>query len=130
MSKARNITAEFRQRSLRDYGVLMLSAPDACAMIRRAEREGVKILGIDSFTLPGDSIQPSAEHGVDFSSRGYYSDEDWSIAVRFIETRASLGLVFEVVLGDPIAVGKLPNQSTDPTFSSGTPGAGHQARHP
>jgi len=24
----------------------------------------------------------------------------------------------------------VPNQSTDPTFSSGTPGAGHQSRHP
>jgi len=26
--------------------------------------------------------------------------------------------------------GKGPNQSTDPTFSSGTSGAGHQSRHP
>jgi hypothetical protein len=130
MSKARYITAEFKQRSLRNCGVLVLSADDACAMIRRAEREGVKVLGIDSFTLPGDSIQPSMEHSVDYSSRGYYSDSDWDNAVTFVESKAALGFVFEVVLGDPIAIGVLPNQSTDPTFSSGTPGAEHQPRHP
>ncbi len=130
MSKARYITAEFKQRSLRNYGVLVLSAADACAMVRRAESEGVKILGIDSFTLPGDSIQPSMEHSVDYSSRGYYSDSDWNAAVTFIETKAQLGLFFEVVLGDPITVGKVPNQSTDPTLTSGTPLAGPESRHP
>jgi len=36
----------------------------------------------------------------------------------------------EMALGIRLARFAAPNQSTDPTFSSGTPGAGHQSRHP
>jgi hypothetical protein len=132
MSKALYITAAFRNRSLENYGVVVLSGIDACAMIRRAEQEGVRVLGIDSFLIRSGTIQPFMEHSVDYSSRGHYSESDWDAAVAFIESKIPLGFAFEVVLGDAITVDDLPNQlrSPDPTLSSGTSTAGQQARDP
>ena len=39
---------------------------------------------------------------------------------------ASTGLIVSLIERKS---GRMPNQSTDPTLSSGTPGAGHQSRH-
>ena len=39
-------------------------------------------------------------------------------------------LVFRLFCGFRKRSLQMPNQSTDPTFSSGTPGARHQSRHP
>jgi hypothetical protein len=40
---------------------------------------------------------------------------------------ASTGLIISLIERKN---GRVPNQSTDPTLASGTPGAGHRSRHP
>src|SRR5256885_185745 len=106
MKKARDIVAEFQAKTQRHYGVLVLSAEDARAMILRAEEEKIRVLGIDAFILRGDSIQPEMEHSVDYSERSTVSDSDWSDAVAFIQKKAPLGFAFEVVLGDQVVIPK------------------------
>ena len=124
MGNALYITAEFRKRSLENYGVVVLSGLDACAMVRRAQQDGVRVLGIDSFLIRNGAIQPFMEHSVDYSIRGFYADSDWDTAVTFIESKVSLGFVFEVVLGDAVVIDKMPNHLPDPTSPSVTPPAG------
>jgi hypothetical protein len=124
MSDALQIQAEFRKRSVRNYGVMTLSASDACEMIGRAKHENVRVLGIDSFVIRGVSIQPFMEHSIDYSARGFFSESDWDDAIAFIQGKASLGLVFEVVLGDSVPIGNVPNHLPDPTSPSVTPAAG------
>jgi hypothetical protein len=41
-----------------------------------------------------------------------------------------VGILKRIFLGHDLFTVEVANQSTDPTFSSGTPGAGHQPRHP
>ncbi len=118
MSKARCIEAEFRTPENMRYGVLTLSAADAYAMIQRAAREKVRVLGIDSVLIRDGSIQPQMEHSVDYSARSFFSDSDWDDAVAFIQKKAPLGFVFEVVLGDDVPLQKMPNQSPEPTRSA------------
>jgi hypothetical protein len=102
--KVREIIAEFQPKTLRDYGVLVLTAEDAYRMVRRAEEEKVRVLGIDAFTLSGGSIQPSMEHSIDYSVRSTVSESDWNEAATFIQKKALLGFHFEVVLGDEVLV--------------------------
>ena len=128
MSTAQDIEAEFRPKSKRGYGIIMLSADDACAMIRRAQREKVRVLGIDAFLIRGETVQPFMEHSNDYSTRGYYLDSDWDDAVAFIGSKMPLGFVFEVVLDKGILSGPQPNQSSEPTLSSVTPPAGQESR--
>jgi hypothetical protein len=45
MSKALYIQAEFRHRSIQNYGVMAFPATDAFTLIRRACHEGGKVLG-------------------------------------------------------------------------------------
>lgn len=106
MSKARYLEAEFRTPQNTRGGLLVLSADEACRLIARAEEEKIRVLGIDSFVLKGGNTQPVIEHSVDYSVRSFVTDSDWRTATEFIKERASLGLHFEVVLGDVITIQK------------------------
>jgi hypothetical protein len=130
MTRSEIINLEFRGRTLRPYGITILTPSDAVAMIRRAERDGVGILGIDGFILhPDGGTQPSMEHSCDYSVYGHPTESVWSDAVAFVEKNAAFGLTFEIVLDGGIPSEKTPNQSSDPAFASGTSRAGHEPRH-
>jgi hypothetical protein len=92
-------------------------------MIRRAKKGNVRVLGVDSFRIRGGTIQPSMEHSVDYTYGGrLHSDADWDAALSFVESKATHGFVFEVVLGDVISIGMMPNQhlsTTDQAKSGG-----------
>lgn len=104
VKKALEITEQYRPYSLRNYGVIVLPAGKAIEMINEARENGVLILGIDGFFLKGNTIRPSLEHSIDYSTRGYFSQGDWAAAVDFVRLKSPLGLDFEVVLGDGIDV--------------------------
>ena len=106
MSKAQYLAAEFRTPMNTHGGILMLTAEEACRLVRRAEEEKIRVLGIDSFILKDESTQPVLEHSIDYSARGFVSDSNWQTAATFIKERASLGFHFEIVLGDAITIQK------------------------
>jgi hypothetical protein len=131
MTRAEVINLEFGERTLRPYGITILTPADAFSMIQRAEQDGVGILGIDAFFLhPGGGTQPSMEHSCDYSAHGHPTNSVWRDAEAFIEKNAPFGLTFEIVLDWRTDAAKMPNQSTDPTLSSGTPPARQESRHP
>jgi hypothetical protein len=84
------IEQRFADRFLKYGGVLLLSKDDALQMVIACQAEGVRILGIDGFYLRGDTLQPSLEDSVDFSSteqQASYLDSSFSNPVDFLRTR-------------------------------------------
>lgn len=57
----------FKDRALIKGGLMLFSKNDAVQFIRECHKQKIKILGIDSFRLIGDKIQPSLENSIDFS---------------------------------------------------------------
>lgn len=101
---ADDLEAEFRSRAASDAGgLLLLTADDAVAMVRRAKEESLRILGIDGiFVRPHETVSP-IEHIADFSAATRRGDGCWAQAEGFIRGRDSLGLVFEVTVGKHLA---------------------------
>jgi len=129
MTRSEIIDLEYRERTLRPYGITILTPSDALSMIRRAERDGVGILGIDAFFLhPDGGTQPSMEHSCDYSADGHPSDSVWRDAISFVEKNAQLGLKFEIVLTRGADSDKVPNQLSEPTLASGTAPAKQEPR--
>lgn len=94
-----DLESEFAARGVPySGGLLLLSAGDAIAFVRRACQERLPILGIDGmFVSPTETVSP-LDHIGDFSSTVGSDDGNWTIAESFISDRHNLGMVFEVVL--------------------------------
>jgi hypothetical protein len=76
-------------------GNLMFFYPnEAILFINKCKSQNRKILGIDAFKITETSTQPVSEHSIDFS---FKEADNWSESIKFIEERAKLGLVFEVI---------------------------------
>jgi hypothetical protein len=92
---------EFAHRGTLRGAILLLEAHAAKDFVKRCREEGVRILGVDSFTLDraADTIQPSNEHSVDYSARieepGF---DSWAESLKFLADKEGLGFVFEVTL--------------------------------
>lgn len=97
-----DLQREFTRRAVERGGILMLAPADACALVERARRERIPVLGIDGFRLGSESTQPDLAHSIDFSSAPFRADP-WSAAAAFLEERIQSGLHFEVVLAAPAA---------------------------
>jgi len=76
-------------------GGLDLYAPDAAvALLKAAEKEGIRVLGIDGFYIGENTTRPSLENSVDLSDSG----DSVRDALNFLGERQNSGLYFEVVL--------------------------------
>lgn len=65
-------------------------------MVDRSRELGVGVLGVDGFWITDDTTQPDLGHSVDLGSgRGR-----WDEAATLIRERATLGLMFEVIVDD------------------------------
>ncbi len=104
MSKALYLENEFSTRAIDRYGITLFEPSDAKELIQEAERRKIRILGIDSFKIENETIQPQMEHSIDYSSRNYFSEDDWSASIQFIRSKESTGLLFEITLGDVIDI--------------------------
>ena len=100
--KAKMLESEFRARSMPSSGnnLLLLEPSDAIALVRRAADEGVPILGIDGFLVTSASTKSPVEHLADFSKAIAKGHGCWQQAEDFIRERTTIGLVFELTLGD------------------------------
>jgi hypothetical protein len=106
MSMNRNqLESEFVSRAVPHSGGLLLLTPDdALALVRRASEERLPILGIDGmFVSEGETLSP-LEYIADFSVAVAQGDGSWSAAKAFVLAHQMLGLVFEVVLGERVAM--------------------------
>ena len=93
---------EFKDRVILHRELFLFRANDAIDFIGRCHELGRPILGIDSFRLSGESIQPFMEYSVDYSSVAWSmthsgSEDIWQEAETFIRSHSELELVFEIV---------------------------------
>jgi hypothetical protein len=78
-------------------GIILISKFDALDLVRQCKQDSIEILGIDGFYLKGDSIQPSLENSIDFSSGSQVSDTDvYNQSLDFISKREN-ELFFEII---------------------------------
>jgi hypothetical protein len=92
-----DLEREFESRDTRRGGTLILPAPDALALIQRARREHVPVLGLDAFRLTPSTTQPDLANSIDFSGASCRTNP-WAEAEAFLEERLASGLEFEVIL--------------------------------
>lgn len=88
---------EFEARGTRRGGTLILPAPDALALIQRARKERVPVLGLDAFRLTVSTTQPDLANSIDFSGASCRTNP-WAEAEAFLEERLAGDLAFEVIL--------------------------------
>ena len=99
------LEAEFADRAVRPFtapGILMLPPDAALEFIGRAQAAGLPVLGVDGFLLDGERTMSPLEHLANYSDAAKRADGSWDAARSFIGSRRGSGLVFEVVLGDPL----------------------------
>ncbi len=61
------VEMQFADKALRRGGMLLFRKMDALNFVQACKKQGVDILGIDSFIITDTTTQPSLEHSVDFS---------------------------------------------------------------
>jgi hypothetical protein len=94
-----SIAAEFKPRGIVRGGTLFLEARAALAMVARAHDLAVPILGVDGFWVTEHTTQPDMGHSVDLGG----GESSWRAARAFIQSRADMGLMFEVVADEDTA---------------------------
>jgi hypothetical protein len=98
--KAELLEKEFAERRVPDGEGLVLRPPDALALVDRAAEEGVPILSVDGMYVSPPAAESPLENLADFSSAVAEGHGCWEAADAFIRARSTLGLVFELTLGD------------------------------
>lgn len=76
----------FKDKAVIKGGLMLFSKDDAVQLVLGCKKENIKILGIDSFRIVGDKIQPSLEDSIDLSKIN--ETENYAKAADFIENRS------------------------------------------
>ncbi|NLR82479.1 hypothetical protein [Chitinophaga eiseniae] len=85
----------FAERALERGGLYLYSRNDAMECILACQAEKIHLLGIDGFRLTADTIQPSMNDSVDFSS-SFFEGDIYEYALASLEKRPE-ELFFEIV---------------------------------
>ncbi len=80
-------------------GWFIYSKTDAIEFVSACEQQSIVILGIDGFFLGKDTVQPSLEDSVDYSSSNTSVENIYELAIDFIKKRDNK-LFFQIVCSD------------------------------
>ena len=79
-------------------GWFIYSKKDAIEFVKECEKEAIEIIGIDAFYIRGEnSVQPSLENSIDFSSGKFKASKDLYSDARVFLSDKDDGLFFEVI---------------------------------
>ena len=92
----KDIDYKFKDRVIIHSGIALFTKSDAIDFINECEIRHIEILGIDAFYLSTDTIEPSMDNSIDFSSSEASNFHDYSLAKKFLQSRSD-SLFFEVV---------------------------------
>jgi len=103
MKTGTEIEREFAERGVKRGGLLLLPASEALAMIAKCREAGLRVLGVDGFSINVDSTQPLMEHSVDLSRDNVLASATGEVdgcqaASDFIAARSGKNLYFEVTI--------------------------------
>lgn len=92
------IEKESLEKAIRRNNLFLYNKEDALAVIERCKQYHIWILGIDSFVIRGDYIQPFLEYSSDYSNL-VKNNNVWKIASNFIADmiKKNSELIFEIV---------------------------------
>jgi len=92
------IEKEFLEKAILRNNLFLYNKEDALAVIERCKQYNIWILGIDSFVIRDDYIQPFLEYSSDYSDLGK-NNNVWKDASSFITDtiKKNNELVFEIV---------------------------------
>jgi hypothetical protein len=77
--------------------IMLFSKKDAILFVKECQKGLIQVLGVDSFTIVGEKIQPSLENSVDFSKANEKGNYDEVIG--FIKNRSD-EFYFEIICND------------------------------
>lgn len=89
------IDKELYEKAILRGNLIFFHPNEAILLIKKCEDQNRRILGIDAFRITENTTQPVSEHSIDFSG---INDGNWKSSIKFIEERATIGLVFEIVI--------------------------------
>ena len=92
----KDIDLKFKDRIIMHSGIKLLTKFDAIDFIDECEIRHIQILGIDAFYLTPNTIEPSMDNSIDFSSSTPSNFNGYSIAKNFLQSRND-SLFFEIV---------------------------------
>jgi hypothetical protein len=92
-----NVELIFKDKAIIRGGLMLFTKNDALQFLKECQKQNLKILGIDSFILLGEKIQPSMENSIDFSKT--YKTDNFETAEEFIRTRSD-DFYFEITCDD------------------------------
>jgi hypothetical protein len=87
----------FKDKAIIKGGLMLFTKADAVQFLKECQKQNIKILGIDSFKIIGEQIQPSMDNSIDFSTTGEAGN--FSKAEEFIITRSD-EFYFEITSDD------------------------------
>ena len=88
----------FKDKAIFKGGIVLFNKENALSFIIECEKNGNAILGIDAFYLLEETIQPSLENSIDFSSPEYQQEVEniYSEAINFLQSKTEK-MFFEIV---------------------------------
>jgi hypothetical protein len=88
------IEREFRSRAIIRGGIYLFQQSDAIDVVNKCKELHLKILGVDSYKIIGNSILPKEILDCSINAK---ETGNWLEAITFIQERFNKGLVFEIV---------------------------------
>lgn len=94
-----NIVREYlKTKAIWVSNIPLLSTCDSIVFIELCQSENIKILGIDTFIIYSNGIQPLLEESVDYSINENSNENNWNMAKEFIFSRCNKGYYYEIVI--------------------------------
>lgn len=87
---------------VRDKAIILGNTPlykydDAMHLIDLCEKHNIAVLGIDSFVVIENGVQPFLEHNIDFSSDESILANSYKLARDFLTLKKDYDFLFEIV---------------------------------
>ncbi|GGI98345.1 colicin E5-related ribonuclease [Paenibacillus hunanensis] len=100
-------TSDEQPGTVKRGDTMYYNAEEALKLISKLKNSKSVIYGIDSVKIGANQTQPYMEHSIDFKN----SKSNWDAASAFIESKANLGLMFDIVSDE-----EMTNTTSVPSF--------------
>lgn len=91
----------FASRGVVRGAFLKLRPQVALEMVRECRKRGIRVLGLDAFTLTDTTTQPHMAESIDLSWPLRQESQAWDEAEAFLAERLQSDFYFEVVIASP-----------------------------
>lgn len=87
------VIADYSSRGMVRGGLVLFPCDAAIEVVEALRQSGIRVYGVDGFSLEHDKTQPLQEHSLDLSD----VSNPWLAAADFLRRKQGMGLHFEIV---------------------------------